>query len=221
MFNQGDFVKQIRRHFTYANVMSSIAVFMILGGATAMAAKVGTGQLKAGSVKTGKIAKEAVKAGKLAKNSVTTAKVANSSITSEKLADGSVTTTKLANGAVTGEKLAAGAVSRANIAGANFVPRAYALVDFEGKTISGFTDGIPNATLTGTEGVYCFDLAFSPVHAQATGEADGEGNDLASVAIAGANEGLENCPDGTDVEVEMWDTGGDTETEEDFFLVVW
>lgn len=87
-------MKQMRRHFTYANVMSSIAVFMILGGATAMAAKVGTGQLKAGSVKTGKIAKEAVKSGKIANGAISTAKIAN----------GAVTTEKIANDAVTGEK---------------------------------------------------------------------------------------------------------------------
>ena len=38
-FQQGDlFVKQIRKRLTYANVMSSIAVFLVLGGATAFAA---------------------------------------------------------------------------------------------------------------------------------------------------------------------------------------
>jgi hypothetical protein len=31
-------LKQIRKRLTYANVMSSIAVFLILGGATAFAA---------------------------------------------------------------------------------------------------------------------------------------------------------------------------------------
>jgi hypothetical protein len=89
-------LKQIRERLTYANVMSSIAVFLMLGGATAFAAtKIGTGQLKANSVKTGKLAKEAVKAGKLGKNAVTT----------EKIADLAVTTPKIANDAVTGEKV--------------------------------------------------------------------------------------------------------------------
>jgi hypothetical protein len=89
-------VKQIRKRLTYANVMSSLAIFLILGGATAFAAtKIGTKQLRAGAVKTGKLAKEAVKASKLAKNAVTTAKIAN----------GAVTTEKIANDAVTGEKV--------------------------------------------------------------------------------------------------------------------
>jgi hypothetical protein len=114
-FYQGDFVKQIRRHLTYANVMSSIAVFLILGGATAMAAKVGTGQLKAGAVKTGKLAKEAVKAGKLAKNAVTTPKIANAAVTTDKIADGAVSTGKIADNAVNGSKIADGSVSGADI----------------------------------------------------------------------------------------------------------
>ena len=88
-------MKQIRNRLTYANVMSSIAVFLMLGGATAFAAsKIGAGQLKANSVKTGKIVKEAVTAGKLKKKAVTTAKLAN----------GAVTTDKLAADAVTGDK---------------------------------------------------------------------------------------------------------------------
>ncbi len=88
-------MKQIRKRLTYANVMSSIAVFLMLGGATAFAAnKIGANQLKANSVKTGKIVKEAVKAGKLAKNAVTTPKIANLAVTTE----------KIANDAVTGEK---------------------------------------------------------------------------------------------------------------------
>jgi hypothetical protein len=69
-------VKQIRKRLTYANVMSSIAVFLILGGATAIAAKkIGTNQLKAGAVTTGKIKKEAVTTAKIKKNAVTGAKV--------------------------------------------------------------------------------------------------------------------------------------------------
>jgi hypothetical protein len=79
-------VKQIRKRLTYANVMSSIAVFLLLGGATAFAAnKIGAKQLQA--------------------NSVTTAKVKKGAITTTKLKDGSVTTTKIADKAVTGAKI--------------------------------------------------------------------------------------------------------------------
>jgi hypothetical protein len=88
-------LKQIRKRLTYANVMSSLAVFLLLGGATAFAAsKIGPNQLKANSVKTGKIVKEAVTTGKLKKNAVTEGKIAG----------GAITTKKIANDAVTGEK---------------------------------------------------------------------------------------------------------------------
>lgn len=82
-------MKSIRNRLTYANVMSSIAVFLILGGATAFAAsKIGAKQLKANSVTTGKIKK----------NAVTTAKIKNKAVTNSKLADGSVNFAKIATG---------------------------------------------------------------------------------------------------------------------------
>jgi hypothetical protein len=67
---------RIRKRLTYANVMSSIAVFLILGGATAFAAqKIGSNQLKANSVTTGKIKKNAVTTAKIKNGAVTGAKV--------------------------------------------------------------------------------------------------------------------------------------------------
>jgi hypothetical protein len=82
-----NFLKHLRKRLTYANVMSSIAVFLVLGGATAIAAgqlgknSVGKKQLKAGAVTTAK----------LKKNAVTTAKIKNSAVTGAKVKDGSLT----------------------------------------------------------------------------------------------------------------------------------
>jgi hypothetical protein len=74
-------VKQIRKRLTYANVMSSIAVFLVLGGATAVAAKkIGSNEIKANSIKTGKIVKEAVTTAKIKKDAVTGAKVKESTL---------------------------------------------------------------------------------------------------------------------------------------------
>jgi hypothetical protein len=68
-------LKQIRKRVTYANVMSSIAVFLVIGGATAFAAlgknTVGSKQLKANAVTTKKIKKEAVTAKKVKKGTLT------------------------------------------------------------------------------------------------------------------------------------------------------
>lgn len=82
-------MKQIRSRLTYANVMSSIAVFLTLGGATAIAAnKIGSHQLKANSVTTVKIKKNAVTATKIKSNAVTAAKIKNGSVNSAKIAPG-------------------------------------------------------------------------------------------------------------------------------------
>jgi len=80
-------LKFVRKRLTYANVMSSIAVFLVLGGATAVAAihlgknSVGTKQLKANSVTTAKIKKNAITNKKIKNNAVTGAKVKDGSLT--------------------------------------------------------------------------------------------------------------------------------------------
>jgi hypothetical protein len=89
-------LKQLSKRLTYANVMSSIAVFLILGGATAFAAgqlaknSVGKKQLKAGAVTTAK----------LKKNAVTTPKIKNNAITGVKVKDGSLTGSDINLGAL-------------------------------------------------------------------------------------------------------------------------
>ncbi len=79
-------MKQIRKRLTYANVMSSIAVFLILGGASAYAAKkIGSNEIKGNSITTGKIKKNAVTGSKIKKNAVTTAKIKNGAVTGAKV----------------------------------------------------------------------------------------------------------------------------------------
>jgi hypothetical protein len=76
-------MRALNKRLTYANVMSSIAVFLILGGAAFAAGKVGNksvgpNQLKANAVTTKKIKK----------NAVTKAKIANDAISFGKLSAG-------------------------------------------------------------------------------------------------------------------------------------
>src|ERR1700754_4327270 len=59
-------MRLLRRHLSYANVVASLALFLVLGGGAYAATQlprnsVGTGQLKAGAVTAGKIAKKARK----------------------------------------------------------------------------------------------------------------------------------------------------------------
>jgi hypothetical protein len=76
-------MRALTKRLTYANVMSSIAVFLILGGAAFAAGKVGKksvgpNQLKANAVTTKKIKK----------NAVTKAKIANGAVSFDKLSAG-------------------------------------------------------------------------------------------------------------------------------------
>jgi hypothetical protein len=82
--------------------MSSLAVFLVIGGATAFAAS--------------HLAKKSVGTKQLKSNAVTTAKIKNNAVTLKKIKDGAVTESKIGPGAVTNAKLATGAVTAAKIA---------------------------------------------------------------------------------------------------------
>jgi hypothetical protein len=115
-------LKQIRKRLTYANAMSSIAVFLMLGGATAIAAKtvlpknsVGPKQIKRNAVNGQKIADGSVTAAELADAAVTLAKLADNSVDGAKIADGSVGSADLAAASVTLAKLAANSVDSSKV----------------------------------------------------------------------------------------------------------
>lgn len=84
-------MQHLKMKITYANLMSSLAVFLVLSGATAYAAthlgrnSVGVAQLKAGAV--------------------TGAKIRAHAVTGAKIADGTITGSDIAAGSVTGSQI--------------------------------------------------------------------------------------------------------------------
>jgi len=76
-------LKQLRKRLTYANVMSTFAVFLVLGGATAFAAGLGRN-----SVGPQQLKKNAVTAAKIKKGAVTGAKVKPGSLKASNFATG-------------------------------------------------------------------------------------------------------------------------------------
>ncbi|HXV05420.1 MAG TPA: hypothetical protein VFP23_05890 [Solirubrobacterales bacterium] len=100
----------LRKRLTYANVMSSIAVFLVIGGTTAFAAI----HLSKNSVGTKQLKKNAVTAAKIKKNAVTTAKVKNGTVTTAKLSNRAVTSAKIAANAVGSTQIAANAVGNSH-----------------------------------------------------------------------------------------------------------
>jgi hypothetical protein len=101
-------LKQLKKHLTFANVMSCLALFLALGGA-AYAAKT------AMKIKAKDIANGAVTTPKLRNGAVTTSKLHNRAVIGKKIAAGGVGTEQLAKGAVRSEQLGGGVVTEAKI----------------------------------------------------------------------------------------------------------
>jgi hypothetical protein len=140
-------MQQIRKHLSYANVMSSLAVFLVLGGGAAYAAKkIGSHDLRGGAVTTAKIKRNAVTRSKIKANAISTAKIAKGAVTNARLADGSVSLEKLAPGFIAP---AADKLSQA------------ANISSSGVVLAGSL-GISQANVTHPEaGFYCF-AGFAP-----------------------------------------------------------
>jgi hypothetical protein len=111
-------VKQLRKRLTYANVMSSIAVFLVLGGATAFAAG-----LAKNSVGSKQLKKNAVTTAKIKNNAVTTGKIKNGAITGAKVNLGSLGTVPNATHASSADS--AGSAGNANTVGGLSVKKFY------------------------------------------------------------------------------------------------
>ncbi len=93
------------RRITYANVMSTIAVFLALGGGTAAVALSGKN-----SVKKDDIAKGSVRSDDIAANAVLSGEVAADTLGAADLATGSVGAGELLDGSVGSGEIAAGSV---------------------------------------------------------------------------------------------------------------
>jgi hypothetical protein len=94
-------VKQIRNRLTYANVVSTLCLFLLLGGGAAYAAS----HLGKNSVGTKQIKNNAVTAAKIKKSSVTTAKIKAGAVTSAQIKTGAVGGSNIASNTVTGANI--------------------------------------------------------------------------------------------------------------------
>jgi hypothetical protein len=197
-------MKQIRTHLTYANVMSSLAVFLLLGGASAVAAKqttkkIGATQLKASAVTTAKIKNGAVDAAKLKDAAVTSAKLGAASVGTANIGDGAVTTGKIATDAVTGDRVNESTLSEVPAANsAN--PAVFASVNVGGLVDPAASKGLNSPNVTHPQkGVYCVSVpAFVPRGGQVTVQGNG-GPTSAQLATGGGDK----CPS-NGVQVSTW-----------------
>lgn len=197
-------VHQIRQRLSYANVMSSLAVFLVLGGGAAYAAKkIGSNELKGGAVTAAKIKRSAVTESKIKANAVTTAKIAKGAVTYGRLADGAVSLEKLAPGFI------APAAERLSHA---------ANVSVAGVVLAGSV-GISQANVTHpSAGFYCFSgIAPAPVGGVATVDYSEAGKNVALQFDTGQGP---VCPTGTQAFVNPRESSGKLEAIDAGFFVV-
>jgi len=229
----------MKPRLTYANVTSTIALFIALSGATAFATSklpdksVGEFQLRPGAVTAEKIRKNAITAPKIKAEAVKQGKIAGGSITAQKLTPGSVANSSIQGGAITNDKLAPEAVSGdkalestfsqvPSAAKAEFAtnaesasPPAFAAVSSEATIDSSFSKGIAAAKDGSLPGIYCITAAgFIPRGGQLTPRFTGEGDVTAYLRIGGTAD----CP-APQVEVQTFDGG--VRTREPFYVALY
>ena len=134
-------MKNLRKRLTYANVMSTIAVFLVVGGASAFAAS----QLGKNTVGSKQLKKNSVTAAKIKKNAVTTAKIKGDAVTGAKVKESSL-----------------GTVPSASIANALTPPENVHIVGNPGEP--GFENGGSNAALEGLGGAHLNPVGFWKDH---------------------------------------------------------
>jgi len=212
---------------SYANVVSTLALLVALGGTSAFAASklgprsVGESQLRPGAVTAQKLRKGAVtapkikpaaiKQGKLANGSVTASKMAANAIATATLIDGAITNPKIAGDAVTGEKVLESTLSEVpSAAKADFAtaaetanPPAFAAVTAEATLDSSLSKSIASVSEGSLGGIYCVTAqGFTPRGAQVTTRFTGSGSVTAYARIGGTEE----CP-APEVEVQTFEAG--------------
>jgi hypothetical protein len=230
---------KIKQRLTYANVTSTLALFIALTGATAFAAtklpdkSVGEFQLRPAAVTASKIRTNAVTAPKIKAGAVKQGKIAGGSITAAKLTQGSVAASSLQNSSVTNEKIAPEAVTgdkalestfsqvpsaaKAEFAGqaesAN--PPAFARVTKEATLDSSQSKGIAQVKDGSLAGIYCITAqGFNPRGAQVAPYFEGGGIVTAFAKVGGTID----CP-APQVEVQTFEDG--TRTREGFYLTLY
>jgi hypothetical protein len=229
----------LRRHLTFANLASGLALLVALTTSGAYAASqlapksVGERQLRPGAVTASKLRKnavtspkikvEAITQGKLASSSVSTDKLATSSVSTAKLQDSVISTDKLADGSATGQKVNESTLSQVPSAAradtATFAevanPAAFASVAKDGTLDPEASKGI-TAVKEFEVGVYGLTASFSPRGAVVTPKLPATGTLTAYARLGG---GASPCPS-PQVEVQIRNSEGKA-TEAAFFALLY
>jgi hypothetical protein len=206
----------IRSHLSFANVISVIALFVALGGASYAAVtlpknSVGAKQIKKNGVGASEIKKNAVRASEIKSNAVSTGDIADKGVGGADLADNSVDGSKVTNDSLNADDIAGGTleseiepdvIARVESDG-TLLPRAPA----DNPAFQEQSKGIEQANVTHPAlGTYCIaGLPKQPRSAVVTSDNAGASTAVAnavvvSVAVERGNN-LNGCPAGANARV--------------------
>jgi hypothetical protein len=111
--------QRLRSHLTYANVVATLCLFLVLSGGTAVALTgsntVFSDDIVNGQVKNADIINGAITTGKLRNDSVTSARIVNGQVKNPDILNGAVTTNKLRDSSVGNADLGSNAVTGAKV----------------------------------------------------------------------------------------------------------
>lgn len=108
---------------TYANVVSTLALFLALSGGVAFAAsKVNSADLAPGAVRTSNVFKRAITSGKLAVGAVRSNQIVDGAVGAKQLGDGAVGSKQISDSAVGAKQIVNGAVGSRQIGSAAVAP---------------------------------------------------------------------------------------------------
>jgi hypothetical protein len=183
-------IRRVRARLSYANVSATLALFLALGGGTALA---------------------------LARNSVTTRELAKQAVKGRNVEPGKLKNKHLKDNTVKGTKIDEQSLD-APVPLADSAA-AYARVRGGGTVVGALSRDVSSQNInTPSAGVYCFDLPFSPTHVQATARVSGTPDRIATADIPVAPETLPNCPPGSEAEVNLYASGVATLENGGFFV---
>lgn len=112
-----------RPRLTYANIVSTLALFLALGGSAAYAAdKIHSGDIAPGAVHTSNVFKRAITSGKLALGAVRSNQIADGAVGSQQIGSGAVSSKQIAGGAVTSKQIEDGTIGSKQVGAAAVAP---------------------------------------------------------------------------------------------------
>ncbi len=110
-------MRKLKDRLTYANVVSTLALFLVLTGGVVWAAKIGSRQIARDAVKAKHVRADAIGSEELAADSVGTAELGSESVSRGKLQDNAVGSDELAPASVDATKLTENAVGPNSLQG--------------------------------------------------------------------------------------------------------